>query len=280
MGRRTPRGVPRRSALFLGVTPVDGWLPVLRIRHLPDGPATALRLTQSSPAPDRFLGGPACEHCRTVRRRRETVVLRHADGRLVQVGTSCLRVFTGRPDAVDELRRGERDAVARTPTAQVVDSVGETPPPDPYVPTALYLAHVCAVARRDGFVSAAAASPERPATAELALAALVAAGATPSDRDFTRARATMVWARERLGLKPTLTRFERRVIATLAEDRLTTRELATAAAAVPAFVRAGARARAERRLRPHIGRPGESVEVAVRVVAAVDAGRAQGGRRT
>jgi len=203
------------------MAPVDGWLPVLRIRHLPDGSARALRLTERSPAPDRFLAGPACEHCRTVRRRRETVVLRHADGHLLQVGTSCLRAFTGRPDALDELRRAERGAVARRPIPREAGTVGEAPPPDPYVPTALYLAHVCALARRDGFVSVAGASPERPATADLARAVLAGGEVAPSDRDVARARATIGWARERLGLKLSLTRFERRLVAALGEDRLT-----------------------------------------------------------
>jgi len=163
------------------------------------------------------------------------VVLRHADGRLVQVGSSCLRAFTGRPDALKELQRSERGAIARTPIPRETDSVHAAPPPDPYVSTAFYLAHVCALARRDGFVSVAAASPERPATAELARATLAGEEIAPSDRDAARARATIAWARERLTLAPSLTRFERRLIATLAEDRLTSRELVIAAAAVPAF---------------------------------------------
>jgi hypothetical protein len=39
-----------------------------------------------------------CDHCQTARYRRETFILRHEDGREVQVGRQCLRDFLGHAD--------------------------------------------------------------------------------------------------------------------------------------------------------------------------------------
>lgn len=45
---------------------------------------------------------PSCEHCKVNRRRNDTYVVAHEDGRQVQVGRQCLRDFTGHdsPEAI------------------------------------------------------------------------------------------------------------------------------------------------------------------------------------
>ena len=40
-----------------------------------------------------------CDHCQTTRRRKETFIVRHDDGRELQVGRNCLRDFLGHKDA-------------------------------------------------------------------------------------------------------------------------------------------------------------------------------------
>lgn len=47
--------------------------------------------------PPNYLNGtePVCEHCHTTRRRSKTVVVQHEDGRILQVGTDCLKDFLG-----------------------------------------------------------------------------------------------------------------------------------------------------------------------------------------
>jgi hypothetical protein len=53
--------------------------------------------------PERFRTlGPVCEHCHLSRGRKETFIVRHEDGRMVQVGRQCLRDFLGH-DSPDHL---------------------------------------------------------------------------------------------------------------------------------------------------------------------------------
>ena len=44
-------------------------------------------------------GGITCEHCKTVRNRKDSYVLRDASGGYIQVGTACLKDFTGHDPA-------------------------------------------------------------------------------------------------------------------------------------------------------------------------------------
>src|SRR5205085_4627574 len=76
-----------------------------------------------------------CEHCRTRRARRTTYLLRDEDGRLAQVGSSCLAEFTGEPATGHtpraSLRRPTRRITTRRPRATAE-----------YVDTCVFLAHV------------------------------------------------------------------------------------------------------------------------------------------
>lgn len=51
---------------------------------------------------DAFSNEPRCDHCNTIRRRNDTYVVEHEDGRQAQVGSNCLSDFTGHgsPEAV------------------------------------------------------------------------------------------------------------------------------------------------------------------------------------
>lgn len=76
---------------------LEGWTFCATIEHLgEDG-----NLLRISPA---FKGSlpmayrtdaPTCDHCHTRRRRAETFVLQHEDGRMVRIGRSCVRDFLG-----------------------------------------------------------------------------------------------------------------------------------------------------------------------------------------
>ena len=54
-----------------------------------------------------------CEACRTVRPRNQTFIMRErASGRTVQVGSSCLRPYTGVDSAAEPIRRAQTMAAA------------------------------------------------------------------------------------------------------------------------------------------------------------------------
>lgn len=80
-----------------GETPkLAGWTFAATLEHLGVGvnivrtvPGVELDLTAYRTAP------PVCEHCKTARRRTDTYLLAHEDGRIVQVGKTCIADFLG-----------------------------------------------------------------------------------------------------------------------------------------------------------------------------------------
>lgn len=73
-----------------------GWTLIAVVQHEGDA-GNILRIVPGSTdedLPERFrAGGAECDHCRTARRRRDTYIVRHEDGRWAQVGSSCLSDF-------------------------------------------------------------------------------------------------------------------------------------------------------------------------------------------
>lgn len=71
-----------------------GWSFVAALTHM-DG-ETVVRTVPGAETPVLYrTRGPVCDHCGSVRRRTETYVLRHEDGRVVQVGSTCIGDFLG-----------------------------------------------------------------------------------------------------------------------------------------------------------------------------------------
>jgi hypothetical protein len=76
----------------------DGWTFVAALGHL-DG-KNIVRAVEGSEVPAEYrTRGPMCDHCQQLRRRNDTYVLRHDDGRYVQVGSTCIGDFLGSYDA-------------------------------------------------------------------------------------------------------------------------------------------------------------------------------------
>jgi hypothetical protein len=78
---------------------LNGWHFLATIQHsefgnvvkrVPHAETTELELT-----PFRHTDARRCDHCKAIRRRVDTFVVRHEDGRTLQVGRSCLRDFLG-----------------------------------------------------------------------------------------------------------------------------------------------------------------------------------------
>lgn len=84
--------------LPVGQTCYAGWRFVAALQHL-DG-ENITRALPGEVLPTEYRNkGPVCEHCRANRRRNDTFVFRHDDGRLIQVGSTCIGDFLGSDDA-------------------------------------------------------------------------------------------------------------------------------------------------------------------------------------
>lgn len=86
---------------LLGAAPVlNGWTCVATIEPWRDAAGTEHAVIYTATGvdalPDEFAAHPSrCQHCNTNRRRNLTFVLRHEDGREMQVGRACLNEYLG-----------------------------------------------------------------------------------------------------------------------------------------------------------------------------------------
>ncbi len=105
---KQPTGVIRRifDVLVSGPTPkLAGWEFVATLEGMEGEVMIRTTPSHNTKLPTRFRNYATvadCEHCKLRRRRAETFVLQHDDGRLVQVGRQCLGDFLGgqNPQAV------------------------------------------------------------------------------------------------------------------------------------------------------------------------------------
>lgn len=76
----------------------EGWSFAACLQHL-DGENIVRTVPGETLSSMYRSRGPACDHCQFNRRRNDTYVLRHTDGRTVQVGSTCIGDFLGSHDA-------------------------------------------------------------------------------------------------------------------------------------------------------------------------------------
>lgn len=91
--------VARVTLDLVGETPrLNGWRFLATLQHL-DGENIVRCLPGEAIDASYRTRGSVCDHCRQNRRRNDTYVLRHDDGRTMQVGSSCLQDFLGGDEA-------------------------------------------------------------------------------------------------------------------------------------------------------------------------------------
>jgi hypothetical protein len=171
-----------------------------------------------------------CDACRTLRHRRQTFIVRErSTGHTAQLGSDCIRTFTGaeRPEAA--LGRAQALASASSYLAAAGSATAEGGPPF-YVDPTTYLAHVAAVVRAGEYVPARA-TDQQP-TWHTALERLESK-ADLAPVDVRRAHEILGWV---ASLKPrNADSYRARMVSCLAHEQLTMRELPLAASAVRAF---------------------------------------------
>ena len=103
-GKVTAPGVVVTVLSVSGQAPkLAGWTFVAALQHTSEG--NVVRTVPGiEPGPDAKYRTTAsvCDHCKLQRNRKDTYVVRHDDGRELQVGRSCLKDFTGHknPEAI------------------------------------------------------------------------------------------------------------------------------------------------------------------------------------
>jgi hypothetical protein len=158
-----------------------------------DGPAPVITRVfpglQNDPDLTQFRGtDPVCEHCRTIRDRIDTFVVRHrVTGQMMQVGRNCLAAYTG----ID----------LKIPTWLYTDGIDEMDEwsdtqgggGEPYLTVLDVLEATCGVAAKFGWVSRQTERDSmgtRIATAEIVMA--VMRGRTPGDAELRKSLAGTV----------------------------------------------------------------------------------------
>lgn len=183
---------------------LPGWRFAAVVEHTSDG-----NLLRSAPdageLPAHFREDkPTCDHCGVYRRRAETFVLRHEDGRYVRVGRQCLRDFVGEDSAERMVAMASLlSAVEALVTEAESDGYGFGGSGPLRVRAERYLAWVVAAIAAKGWRSRGAARDEGgQATADMAMEHMRPPPRfrrlfdAPTDAQTEEARAALAWARE------------------------------------------------------------------------------------
>jgi len=217
---------------------------------------------------------PVCQHCNVRRPRNSTIVLRHADGRYIQVGRSCVRDFIGIDPA------GVLAGLSLTSTfVSAFDDEDGFGGGAPSYSIRSFLAHVAYHIRATGWVSRAHARDRDgvTATATLAYLSLTAkpgkAGyVEPTEADVARAEAALDWARSLDATDESLSDYLHSVAVACAGEILHDRTDGIVASIIPAHDRVLGREVERRRFvdlkatSRHVGTVGERIEVEATVL--------------
>lgn len=206
---RTLRVIPLVHVTIEGPTPkLAGWTFLCTIDHAGEA-GNILRTVPGATVPLQYREAPpTCDHCKALRRRNDTFIVRHDDGRVAQVGRQCLRDFLGHqsPEAVAAVAEFLALAGDYFEGAEGGEE-GGCGSGSGRIPLDTFLAYVSRVIRADGWVSRTHAQEwGKSATADLALADLddatnrrrsgltVKAERTPQPADYARAAAAIAWS--------------------------------------------------------------------------------------
>lgn len=234
-----------------GETPkLAGWAFLATLDHASEA-GVVLRVVPGAEVPESYRTAlPLCDHCRTIRNRRETFVVRHEDGTLKQVGRDCLVDFLGGADPKVVAAWCELLGAFRADLGASEDEGwggGGGGAAYFYLPE--YLAMVAATIEKEGWVSRTAArAGAGGATADSALGWLIPplGGWTAGDlkrrpevTDAHRDLATRAidWTAGLREAKPALSDYEHNLVVVCGTQALTPKNAGIAASVIPAYKR-------------------------------------------
>jgi len=110
-------------AIPVEVPKYGGWRFIATLQHL-EGENIVRAIEGESVPPKYRHAGPTCEHCRVNRRRIDTFLVKHDDGRVMQIGRDCLGDFLG-TDAAGKLAASASAIAEAKEIAEDAESGGE-----------------------------------------------------------------------------------------------------------------------------------------------------------
>ncbi len=230
------------TVTITGETPrLGGWRLVAKLEHL--GGGNLMRtLPGEDQLPEQFREiGPNCEYCQTRRDRKDTYVVGHDDGRYQQVGSTCLKDFTGHvnPEAVTQAAEYIWSAIEACEQAEDdLDGYGAGGPS--YLKTEGYLAWVMMTIRQHGWMSRSKAQYGN-STTDVAVDSLMGNREPdkpqPTDSDRDLANKALVWAREELAQRANLNDYEWNLVRVSEADTIEFRWIGYVASIMPAYLR-------------------------------------------
>lgn len=260
----------------VGFSNFDGWtlLGVLEVM----GDYTMVRAVPGQEVPVEYRERHFCDHCKTARERNKTFVLRHEDGRTVQVGSTCLQSFlpdidlqiiaegldevlvwcSGEGSEVDEDEEELRGGRSRRSYSFL---------------SAQFLAKVNVVIERDGWMSRSKAGEWDAATVDIVLLSYFSHKPkhqiTVTDEQIAAAQVMIEEGRavlnEKVAAGQVLSDYEYNLFHALEGDSIVIREAGTFAS-VAQYVGRVRVARAQAKDSKHVGKVGERITVKVNVL--------------
>lgn len=185
---------------------------------------------------------PWCDHCKVIRQRKSTYLVVNEAGEFKQVGSTCLKDFTGHanPEKLAQWAEYLIDFYSEAADSEW-DPDGYQDGSD-YLNAQTYLAYTAWSIRNHGWTSRGDVydgTKQGPATADLALNALFAkydqAEILESDQEL--AKATIEWVRNEVVAKDSLNDYEHNLTVVLADDYITFKQVGIAASAIVAYKR-------------------------------------------
>ncbi len=185
---------------------IDGWTLIAIIEHGSErNVINKLPGHQDRVIPDHYRTIDAtCGHCKLTRSRKQTYLILKETGKLLLVGSDCLKDFTGHksPEALAKWYKHLEDTLQ-----DAVEDLGGGSP-DNWVSLPSYLTRVAAVIQEFGWTSRGAAENNGllAATADIALDPDL--DIEPLDEHSELAEATIAWVRNDLAEKDSLNDYE------------------------------------------------------------------------
>ena len=228
--------VPTGEPLLLA-----GWTIVASLDHTTEAGVLVLVAPGQTVPVEYRTAEPICQHCSIRRQRNSTIVLRHEDGRFLQVGRNCLRDFLG----IDPAAALASHALYGDLCRFLSDDEG-VDRSDASYDVASFLSHVAYHIRTTGWVSRSAARASYGTTestsslANLTLRLLPESKSyiVPSEADVARAEAALEWARSFDISDESLSDYIHSVAVACASEYLHTRTEGIVASIIPAYDRA------------------------------------------
>ena len=217
-----------------------GWTIVASLDHTTEAGVLVLVAPGQTVPVEYRTAEPICQHCSIRRQRSSTIVLRHEDGRFLQVGRNCLRDFLG----IDPAAALASHALYGDLCRFLSDDEGAGGSDASY-DIASFLSHVAYHIRTTGWVSRSAArnsydtteSTASLATHTLRLLPENKGYIVPTDADVARAEAALEWARSLDISDEALSDYLHSVAVACASEYLHPRTEGIVASIIPAYDR-------------------------------------------